>query len=440
MDPMEPQKRSIQDIIPPAHSRPIRPSISPPLKVQNKQRLGTPPPPSHPTPPEPMDLESEPRRSVMKFVIILSMALFIVAGGIALSSTLFHRAYITVVPQHFDGAVQDAFTLSPESGTLSYQKVTAENTLTKVVPATGSEQVSERASGTITIYNAYSTESQRLVTNTRFLSSDGFIYRIHTPVTIPGYTMKAGLKVPGSLEADVYADEAGDKYNSGLTDFVLPGLKDTDRYALVHARSKTPIAGGFVGKKAIVDKTIRNKAIQDLKAELNQALRVKISENAPKTALLFESTIKITYTEGSDTVTDGNATISVFGSAVAPAIDATMFANALARSAKIAYEGNTTLENPDELAIVLGDIGSAAAGNPLTLNVSGSAKLVAALSLTELAQDLAGKSKSAVAAVQTKYPGIASMDVKAYPFWLGSLPSDPSKIRIETKGGVDPMR
>ena len=438
MDSMEPQRRSIQDIIPPARSRPLRPSVSPQLS-------GGPPaavPPSRPTPPEPMELEPEPRRSFMKLGIILAVTLFIVAGGIALASTLFHRAYVTVTPQRFDAVIQDSFTLSPDSSTLPYQKVVAEDTLTKAVPATGSKQVSDRASGTIIIYNAYSTASLRLITNTQFASPDGLIYRIHTPVSIPGYTTKAGLKVPGSLEATVYADNPGDKYNVGLTDFTVPKLKEQapDLYALVYARSKTPMTGGFVGQKAVVNQTVRNQAIQDLKTELDRTLRAKISENAPPHSFVFDDTIRIIYTEGTDTVVDGNAVISVSGSAVAPALDETMFANALARSAKISYQEDTKLENPNDLDIILGDTGSAAAGNPLTIRVSGTAKLIASFSIVQLAQDLAAKSKDAVAMVQTGYPGIASMDVQAYPFWLGSLPSDPAKIRIEVVSGLDQVQ
>ena len=436
MDPMEPQRRSIQDIIPPARSRPLRPSVTPTQPNPNVNQSPTPPTPP-PTPPEPMEFEPEPSRNIMKLGIILAVAVFLVGGGVFVASTLFHRAYVTVTPQYFTVNVQESFTIAPDSATLAYEKATAENTLTKTVPATGSKQVSDRASGTVIIYNAYSTSAQRLITNTRFSNPGGLIYRIHTPVTVPGYTTKAGLKVPGSLEVTVYADEPGEKYNIGLTDFTLPGLKDTDRYALVYARSKTPIAGGFVGQKAVVDSAVRDKALTDLKAELEQSLRTKVVENAPPNTLVFDKTIALIYAEGTDTVSDGNAVISVAGSAVAPALNQTMFANALLRASESTFQGDAKLENPQDLAIVLGEKGSAVAGNPLTLDVTGTAKLVASFSLDQLAQDLAGKSKDAVAMVQTGYPGIASMDVKAYPFWLGSLPADPTKIQIEVSAGLD---
>ena len=105
--------------------------------------------------------------------------------------------------------------------------VTTSRTASTTVKATGTEQVSQSASGVITIYNDYSTAPQTLITNTRFEAPDGNIYRIHQGVTVPGATASAGgALTPGTISVTAYADQPGASYNIGQTQFTIPGFKN----------------------------------------------------------------------------------------------------------------------------------------------------------------------------------------------------------------------
>ena len=426
--------RSIQDIIPPARSKPFRPSV--PINTPNTPPGQSPPP----TPPQPLDMRPNRPRGMAGMMIVVAGILIVLGVVLGVVSTFFHRAYVSITPSRYSAEINSTFESSPENPLLPYQKVTAEDTVSKTVPATGSQHVENHASGTITVYNSFTTKSERLITNTRFATKDGKIYRVHTPIVIPGYTTKAGIKVPGTIDVVVYADEAGDTYNSGPVDFTIPGLKGSKQYDLIFAKSKTPLAGGFIGEQAVVDPTVRASALESLKADLERSLRDKILTAAPSGSLVFNDTVSISYAEGTDTVEGENAKISVSGTAVAPAFPETSFANVLATAGGITAEAPLKVENPTDLSVHLNTPDALGTETPITIAVSGSLGLVSIIDTEQLAKDLAGKNKGSVQTVLPAYPGIADIVVKVYPFWRSQIPANAKDVSIEIAGGLDPSK
>ncbi len=373
----------------------------------------------------------KPEQSGLAKLVFIAAGIIVLAGiGIGVASTIFNRAYAKVTPYRFNVSVQETLQTIPAGVNLPYQKVSVTDTAAKSVAATGSQHVENHASGTITVYNSYSTTKQRLITNTRFQTKDGLIYRIHAPLVIPGYTTKAGVKVPGSLDALVYADQAGDTYNIGLTDFTIPGLKGSKQYDLIFARSKTPMSGGFIGQEAIVDPTLRSQTVDSLKAALDRSLRAKIAAATVAGTIVFNDSVFITYTEGVDALQGNSATISVSGQAVAPAFSENLLARQFATTTGT-YGGPLTIENPNDLSVHVDPSSAIGTNAPLILSVSGVAHLVSAFDPAQLTKDLAGKNKNDVQSVLASYPGISSIDVKMYPFWLSTLPKDPAKVKVE---------
>jgi hypothetical protein len=370
-------------------------------------------------------------------MLIVAGVLIVLGVVLGVISTFFHRAYVSVTPNRYTATVQSTFESAVDNALLPYQKVTAEDSASKTVAATGSQHVENHASGTITVYNSFSTKSERLITNTRFATKDGLIYRVHTPIVIPGYTMKAGVKVPGTIDVVVYADEAGEKYNAAPQDFTVPGLKGSQQFDLIFAKSKTPLAGGFIGEQAVVDASVRASAVESLKADLERSLRAKILTTAPSGSLIFADTVLISYLEGTDTVEGENAKITVSGTVVAPAFPEASFANVLANAGAVTAEAPLRVENPNDLSVHLNTPDSLSSEAPLTLAVSGSASLVSVIDTEQLGKDLAGKNKDSVQTVLPAYPGIADIIVKVYPFWRSQIPGNPKDVSIELAGGLD---
>ncbi|HUX81175.1 MAG TPA: hypothetical protein VMV38_02555, partial [Candidatus Paceibacterota bacterium] len=176
------------------------------------------------------DLRTPDRSPRFPYKILIAVLLVIAVSLAALY--YFSSAKVAITPSTVSAAVQSSFTASQSTGNLSYQIITSQKIASQSVPGKGTEAVHSSATGYITIYNTQS-KTQRLITNTRFATTAGLVFRIHEPVTVPkGTTTK-----PGSISVKVYADKEGDSYNVGPTSFTIPGFAGTPQESEVYARS-----------------------------------------------------------------------------------------------------------------------------------------------------------------------------------------------------------
>jgi len=185
------------------------------------------------------------RAAKKKRVITIFIVAVLILGFGFLISALISGADVTVYPKFKDATVQATFSAvkDPQVGELSYELLTLEADGERQVSATGEEQVSERATGNILIYNAFSTSPQRLIKNTRFESPDGLIYRINESVEVPGMVEDDdGSPVPGVITAKVFADGTGEQYNISPVRFTVPGLAGSDQFDTMYAESNETLA------------------------------------------------------------------------------------------------------------------------------------------------------------------------------------------------------
>src|SRR3989338_5100844 len=200
----------------------------------------------------------QPRLENKKRVWIWVVAAVSVLVLLILALFAFRDTTITVIPRSrpvvFEQAVH--FNASPATsataGALTYTVIANDLEDSVVVASSGTEYAEEKATGTITVYNAYSDSPVRLIKDTRFATPAGLIFRVHAAVVIPA---RKGA-TPGSVTVTVVADKAGEQYNIAPVDtFTLPGLKTTpDMYATVYARSTAAFSGGFAGSRPGVAK------------------------------------------------------------------------------------------------------------------------------------------------------------------------------------------
>lgn len=420
------EKRSIQDIIPPARSKPIRPTSQSPERTAPREQSSRMPPTKKP--PRPPKIRKGNGGSIFGFIGIALVIVIIIVVAFGVVSTVFHRATISISLKSFPVVVAETFEASEEGLLLSFNERTISESATKTVARSGSEFVEERASGTITVFNEYSKSSQRLITNTRFESPNGLIFKVKNPIVIPGYTTSGSDIIPGKVDVVVYADEPGENYNIGIVDFTIPGLKGSSQFDSMYARSVEPFSGGFVGEKAVVSPELRDAAIQELKVELDRKVRSSVEESLGDDEIFFPDTISVTFIEQPDRTTEGGASITVTAEARAPIFTESKLASVIAQEGGVTYDNALTIENVSELAIQTGV--SETEGNIL-LTISGEAQLVGAYDQKRLLQDLAGKDRRNVGVVLSGYPAIADMKISVYPFWRGVLPEDTNRLSIQ---------
>lgn len=130
--------------------------------------------------------------------------------------------------------------------------------------ATGEKEISEKAKGTITVYNEWSSQSQTLVETTRFLSANGKLFRTMKTIVVPGANVTGGKTIPGTAVVEIEADVAGEEYNIAATDFTIPGFEGTVKYSTIYGKSTLPTIGGKTKKAKVVSAEDYMKAKQTL--------------------------------------------------------------------------------------------------------------------------------------------------------------------------------
>ena len=335
----------------------------------------------------------------------------------------------------------DVYTASKEGDKAllySVVKLSAENSI--VAPASGEQNVSRKASGTIIVYNNTSTQTQTLIANTRFEAVNGKIYRIKDGIKIPGKKTVNGQSQPGSLEVIVYADEPGEAYNQDLTDFTVPGLKGDARYKTIYARSKTTMTGGFVGKAKVVSEENLAKAKTEVKLGLDTKLMEDAKAQVPVDFVLIPELSTISYEDLPQTdAGDGDANVGMKANLNAVMFKETDLSKYLAsKKTTLTPEDVVKLELLEGLSFAF--FGSAPtdllSSDQMSFEVTGDAQLVWQTDENALRADLVGKRKNEAQSILNNYPSIIKADVTIRPFWKRSFPDEITDItikRIEVK-------
>ena len=225
-----------------------------------------------------------PRRSRMPWYIFAVTALFFIGLGAyvvwASSLTLIVERKKTV----FDlGSPGIKVTITAKSFTDSLAK-RGEGV------SKSAKKFNEKARGTIIVYNAYSKDQQVLIAGTRFATPEGLIFKSTARVVVPGRTTER----PGSIDVPVAADEAGLKYNIGLTDFTIPGFAGGPKFEKFYGRSKTEMKGGATGEGKVVGKEEADLLLGQLEEGMKNELKQKFESSIPKEYVIFPS--KFEYT------------------------------------------------------------------------------------------------------------------------------------------------
>ena len=369
------------------------------------------------------------------FKTIAYLSSFIVIVFIVAFSTIWASGKLTVTPKQQQTILDTEITAykNPPTGELLYTLMTVESSESKEIPASGEREVSERASGTIVVYNDYSTASQRLIKNTRFETPEGLIYRIQESIVVPGRKTENNKTVAGSIETKVYADVAGDKYNIGLADFTIPGFKGDPRYEKFYARSKTSMTGGFVGMKKVVEESALNTARAELDAKLKSDLYKKAGEQVPSGFTLYNDAIFLGEPEENQESKDTSVVLSIKMSLYATIFDKAELSKVIALKTLGDWDGSDVMvDNIDDLDFTVKDkaVVKPWLEESVVFSLVGNPLVVYSFDEEELKKELAGKGEKASRVVLTRYPSIERAEIKIVPFWMRSFPSDPEKIKI----------
>ncbi len=397
----------------------------------------------------------------------LGIASVVILTSLGLS-LMFAGATVTVHPKQDTVVVDATFKASsqnPGEGGLAIQRIVLERTAKRVVDAKGEEEVEERASGKITIYNEYSDTPQRLIKNTRFESTANRIYRIQESIEVPG---KKSDGSAGTIEVTVYAEEPGEAYNIENTEsFTIPGFSGLPQEELIYAKSNGPLSGGFKGVKRTVEEEDRSQALKALEQQLRDELlsAAFTSTEKPEGYHLFKDAVFFEFNTLPDELEEeGKVSLMLSGKLHGVLFPTEPFAKLTATLTLTEYSDSPIrIDNMEELSVTVKPQGEGVApvdkgedgGSPsenevLSQNnlpwqsevydvaVKGKARFIWEYNDDELAKDLAGKNKDVIetpveTGVLSKYPGIDRIEANVVPFWKTTFPDEVGDILVVTK-------
>ncbi len=385
-------------------------------------------PPSRRKDAEPLDTLTNTRRARERFPYTsIGIVLVVIALSVAVLF-YFSTAKVEVTPNTVSAAVQSAFTATQSGGDLPFEVITAQKVATQSVQGSGTKTVNTAASGTITIYNAQA-KSQRLIANTRFATTAGLIFRIHTAVTIPAGTSAK----PGSVKATVYADQTGASYNVGPTSFTIPGLAGTPQASLVYARSTEAMQGGASGTVPVIDAATEASAKKALIAALAPDLAASISAQVPAGYTLLPGAATTTYVELAPAPSSSTGMVDVKeqGTVTAVVFPSAALAKKIASAIPgLNYQGeNITFASTSGLALA-STASPDANADSYAFTLSGTASLIYVVDPARIAAAVAGKTRSAAEVALTNYPEVKRAIIVLRPFWRQSFPDDPASISV----------
>lgn len=385
--------------------------------------------------------ESEEKSSFLKKIPIKTIiGILILSSAVFGAITILPKVDLKIVSKKIEWSYTDSVItqLSAKTDyktvTIPNQKSTSSKNLEMKFPATGKKQVSNKASGKMTIYNSYSSDAQTLVKDTRFLSPDGKIFKLAKQIIVPGAKISEGKILPSNIDADVVAEKAGEEYNIGPVKlFQIPGFKGTPKYAAFYGESKGNMTGGFVGEISYPTASDIAAAKKKIKETLESSLKTELYSKISSDFKIVEgsssfSTLKEDIKEDVDK--DGN--FSIFSDAQLAIISfkESDLIDILSKKAEVEKGEDYAVKSYDlQYGIARMDVVSGRLSFPVTFKAVLSYKI----DIDKIKSEIADMSDIELREKIFSLPGIdieKQNVVSFWPFWVKRVPNNLNKINI----------
>lgn len=329
-----------------------------------------------------------------------------------------------------------------EQASLPVQVFNFEEEIAQNFPATGEKEISnQKARGVITIYNEYTKEAQPLVATTRFLTENGELFRLVEGVEIPGLTENNGEIEPGSIQAQVVADESGEEFNIGPATFSIPGFESSgqEKHSKFYAKSFESMTGGGGGNNKVATLTegdISSAKEQILSLAKKEALEKIRNENESNSLILEEAvnfgetTYKTSHSVG-EVTEEFTVTLALKAEVLLVSQGDLEEVSARLVEEKNRKENPTLSISQSNIVLEFGKADINFENKEMLLRIHAIGKAALDVGLDDLKNKLLGKSQSEVESLLDNYPEIEKITVDYWPpFISGKIPSYAKRVDI----------
>ena len=395
---------------------------------------------------EKSDIIYEPRKRGMRFKFFTPkkvIAFFILIALLAIGFLLYFvlpNAQVIVVPQKESAQFESEVTvdkntdaISSEDNSIPGQVFESEIEDSRIFPSTGEKNVEEKAKGVITVYNQYSSGSQTLVKSTRFRSSDNKIFRLVNNEVIPGAIIEEGKIIPSSKDVDVIADETGESYNIGPSDFVIPGFEGTPKYASFYGKSAESMTGGAKGKVKVATKEDIDGAIAIVSAELKNKAKEEFDKKIPANLKIMKEAQIVEVSESKASLKPdqpgGEFSVIVKAKAWGMAFDEKDVLSLIEKNISDKISENKVLI-PSTIKIDYKSLKIDSNRSNLYLSCQVEVDVAWRLNQDEIKKNLSGKNEIEVIKYLSSLMEVDTARVIFWPFWVNKIPNNKNKIKI----------
>ncbi len=383
------------------------------------------------------------KNSKLPFVLAVIGIVIIIAGIAFGFSGHFAKATFILVPKVVPVSVSGTYIIPMASSTaFGYSTVTLTDKATTTIPATIGSYTETKAQGSVTVYNSYSAQSQKLVAGSRIVAGSGLVYRLNNSVVVPGYKLSGKITVPGSVVTTIVAEKAGDQYNisgnDSVSDLKFITYKGTAKYDGFYARLAGNITGGFAGTKMVVSPSLLASTTAQVQSNLVKTLQSRMFNTIPAGFVMYPNIFASTFANPVVTTVDSKtAGVSVSATVYGVLFKKIDFAKFLAGSSSTAMFGTIgyNTNDIDSLSVIMANQSdfSPAKKTNLLARINGSFTLSGSIPVTTLQQSFAGSSISKTAEILKKYASVIDLvhsSVEINPPWVSTVPVDQNRITI----------
>lgn len=380
------------------------------------------------------------KTSINKKILFLFIVSLII-GVVYLLSTVFLRAKVTIIAknQNFDLKHQK-FTASKESNSpIPFEIMIVSDSEFKDVVLTSSMEANEKAKGEILLYNEFSNLPQKITAGTFVSDEKGRTYKTDSSITIPGYTLKEKVVIPGQASVGITSFLAGDAYNGSPEYFYINNFKNTAKYKKIYGKIKIPLTGGATGLVYKLDEKEKD-SILFKNSDLKEKLLRKLSAQVPDGYILYSEAVNFSNEfVGNYFYKTSEAKVEMKGSLSAVLIKEKDLSDVIIKKL---LPGISTKEKNQILEPKMSNLSFNFTNieqvidkdmESFDFELSGNLLINWMPYLDEIKSLLVNKNRNDVSSIFEQDKGILSAEVKIIPFWSKVLPDNIKNINIILK-------
>jgi hypothetical protein len=295
--------------------------------------------------------------------------------------------------------------------------------------ATGSKDIGNKASGTVTITNSFDSDSKTVPAGTVFTSASGMRFVSTAAVTVPGATVAGGAVRPGTASAALQATDIGTAYNIPAQSYSVSG------YDSLSANGGA-MSGGDKQTVTVVSQADVDKAKTQLAQQDSNAVKTQLKKQFNGDYIVIDESF--TTDQGSPTVSpnvdeqakQGKVTVETTYTLLGLARkDVNELLNSALKSA-LDTKPNQSIFSNGSNSIKFSNF-QKFDGNTYSTRLNTTGYIGSKIDTDALAKQVAGKRYGEIQAIVNQIPNVNNVDIKFSPFWVNSAPGDPKKVDIK---------